>query len=175
VAVAESHVLEGIGRHEEAARVAQAAIAGARDHGIPRATGAILAANIAEPLISLGRWDEATEVLEHALALSPPPQSRGGLQVLASIVPLRRGDLDRAARLAAAARSSLSSDPLISHDRGVMTLQFQLPLAQLETELLLAKGRLADAVAASAAAADRFDLARHPSYSWPLLTTAPRA
>jgi len=175
VAVAESHVLEGIGRHEEAARVAQAAIAGARDHGIPRATGAILAANIAEPLISLGRWDEATEVLEHALALSPPPQSRGGLQVLASIVPLRRGDLDRAARLAAAARSSLSSDPLISHDRGVMTLQFQLPLAQLETELLLAKGRLADAVAASAAAADRFDLARHPRYSWPLLTTAARA
>src|SRR5262249_15303712 len=135
VAVAESHVLEGMGRHEKAAKVAQAAIAGARDHGIPRATGAILAANIAEPLISLGRWDEATEALQHALALSPPPQSRSGLQVLAGIVPLRRGDLDRAARLAAAARSSLSGDPLTSYGGGAITLQFQLPLAQLEIEL----------------------------------------
>ena len=175
VAVTESHVLEGIGRHEEAARVAQAAIAGARDRGTPRATGAVLAANIAEPLISLGRWDEATEVLEHALALSPPPQSRGGLQVLAGIVPLRRGDLDRAARLTAAARSSLNSDPLISHDRSLITLQFQLPLAQLETELRLAEGRPTDAVAVAAAAADRFDLARYPRYSWPLLIAAARA
>jgi len=175
VAVTESHVLEGIGRHEEAARVAQAAIAGARDHGIPRSIGAILAANIAEPLISLGRWDEATEVLEHALALSPPPQSRSGLQVLAGIVPLRRGDLDRAARLAAAARSSLSSDPFLSHDRSLIMLQFQLPLAQLETELRLAESRPADAVALAAAAADRFDLTRYPRYAWPLLTTAARA
>ncbi len=171
VAVAESHVLEGMGRHEDAARAAQAAIAGARDHGLPRATGALLAINVAEPLVSLGRWDEATEVIGHALALSPPPATRGALQLLAGLVALRRGDLPGAAALAVAARASISRERY----GGKMALQFQLPLAQLETELLLAEGRAAGAVAAAEAAADALELASHPRYSWPLLAVAARA
>src|SRR5215831_8644361 len=64
VAVSESHVLEGTGEHERAAQVAQAGIAAARDYGLARSTGTFLAINVAEPLVSLGRWDEAVEVIE---------------------------------------------------------------------------------------------------------------
>jgi DNA-binding CsgD family transcriptional regulator len=171
VAVTESHLLEGMGRHEDAARVAQAAIAGARDQGLPRATGALLAVNVAEPLVSLGRWDEATEVIEHALALSPPSAIRGGLQVLAGLVALRRGNLAAAADLAAAARASVSRE----RHTGRSALQFWLPLAQFETELRLAQGNVTDAVAGAGAAADTFELTSYPRYSWPLLATAARA
>jgi DNA-binding CsgD family transcriptional regulator/tetratricopeptide (TPR) repeat protein len=171
VAVTESHVLEGMGRHEEAARVAQAAIAGARDQGLPRATGALLAVNMAEPLVSLGRWDEATEVIEHALALSPPAATRAGLQVLAGLVALRRGDLAVAADLVAVARASIGRKP----HAGRSALQFWLPLVQFETELRLAEGSINDAVAGARDAADAFELASYPRYSWPVLATAARA
>jgi DNA-binding CsgD family transcriptional regulator/tetratricopeptide (TPR) repeat protein len=171
VAVTESHVLEGMGRHEEAARVAQAAIAGARDQGLPRATGALLAVNVAEPLVSLGRWDEATEVIEHALALSPPAATRAGLQVLAGLVALRRGSVAVAADLAAAARASIDRE----RHTGRSALQFWLPLVQFETELRLAEGNIADAVAGARDATGNFDLASYPRYSWPLLAGAARA
>ena len=72
VAINESHVLEGMGEHGRAAEVARAGIASARDYGLARSTGTFLAINVAEPLVSLGRWDEAIEAIEHALALSPP-------------------------------------------------------------------------------------------------------
>ena len=39
--------------------------------GLARTSGALLAINLAEPLISLGRWDEALEVIEHALRALP--------------------------------------------------------------------------------------------------------
>ena len=171
IAVSESHILEGMGRHEDAARVAQTAIAAARDQGLPRATGALLAVNMAEPLVSLGRWDEATEVIEHALALAPPPATRGGLRVLAGLVSLRRGDLAAAADLAVAARASISRERYT----GRSALQFWLPLAQFETELRLAQGSIPDAVAGARDAADTFRLASYPRYSWPVLATAARA
>jgi DNA-binding CsgD family transcriptional regulator len=171
VAVTESHLLEGMGRHEDAARVAQAAIAGARDQGLPRATGALLAVNMAEPLVSLGRWDEATEVIEHALALAPPAAIRGGLQVLAGLAALRRGNLAVAADLAVAARASVSRE----RHTGRSALQFWLPLVQFETELRLAEGNIADAVAGAEAAADTFEFMSYPRYAWPLLATAARA
>jgi DNA-binding CsgD family transcriptional regulator len=171
VAVSESHILEGMGRHEDAARVAQAGIAGARDQGLPRATGALLAVNMAEPLSSLGRWDEATEVIEHALALAPPPATRGGLRVLAGLITLRRGDFAAAADLAVAARASISRE----RHTGRTALQFWLPLVQFETELRLAQSSIADAVAGAGDAADTFELASYPRYSWPVLVAAARA
>ncbi len=48
----------------------------AREYGHARGTGMVLAINLAESLLSLGRWDEAAEVIEHALELSPPPGRR---------------------------------------------------------------------------------------------------
>src|SRR5262249_48918790 len=171
VAVSESHVLEGLGEHEQAASVARSGIVRARDYGLARSTGTFLAINVAEPLVSLGRWDEAIEVIEHALALSPPRINRLALRLLAGHIAFRRGDLAGARELADATSEGLSR----AGERGCRESQSSLPLAQLEAELFLAEGRPADARDVVTAAADRFDLVHDSRYSWPLLAVGARA
>jgi len=166
----ESHVLEGMGEHEQAANVARAGITSAQDYGLARTFGSFLAVNVAEPLISLGRWDEATEVIEHALALSPPQHNiRAALRQLAGDVALRRGDLTGARESAAAASATLGTASY--QHRG----QYHLPLARLDIELCLAEGNPAAALAAAADAVGRLDLAGDPRYGWPLLAAGARA
>jgi len=159
----ESHLLEGMGEHERAAQVARQGVARALEYGFARSTGAVLATNVAEPLVSLGRWDEAVGVIEHTLELSPPPGTRAALLHLAGEVALARGDLARAAASAAACRDALT--------RFGYRDQNQLPLAQLETKLRLAQGNTADALAIAERALDRADLQQSPRYAWPLLGT----
>jgi len=171
VAINESHVLEGMGEHGRAAEVARAGIASARDYGLARSTGTFLAINVAEPLVSLGRWDEAIDVIEHALALSPPRINRLALRLLAGHIAFRRGDLAGARELADAASAGLSRAGKL----GCREAQYYLPLAQLEAELFLAEGRPADARDVVMAAADRFDLVHDPRYAWPLLAAGARA
>ena len=171
VAINESHVLEGMGEHGRAAEVARAGIASARDYGLARSTGTFLAINVAEPLVSLGRWDEAIEAIEHALALSPPRGNRLALRQLAGDIALRRGDLAGARELAEAASAALNR----TGKQGCREAQCYLPLARLEAELLLAEGRPADARDVVTAAADRFDLVHDPRYAWPLLAVGARA
>src|SRR5215831_16372178 len=171
VAINESHVLEGMGEHGRAAEVARAGIASARDFGLARSTGTFLAINVAEPLVSLGRWDEAIEVIEHALALSPPRLNRLGLRLLAGHIAFRCGDLTGARELADAARAGLSR----AGHQGCREAQYYLPLAQLEAELFLTEGRPGDARDVVTAAADRFDLVHDSRYAWPLLAVGARA
>jgi len=166
----ESHVLEGMGEHERAADLARQGIASAEDYGLARTSGAFLAINVAEPLVSLGRWDEALEVIEYALALAPPYQHyRAALRQLAADVALRRGDLAGAADAVGAARAALGV--ATTHRRKG---QYLIPQARLEIELPLAAGRPGDALAAAADALGRLDLAREPRYEWPLLVAGAR-
>ena len=166
----ESHVLEGMGEHKCAADVARAGIASAEDYGLARSWGTFLAINVAEPLAALGRWDEATEVLEHALALAPTQHTnRAALWQLVGELALQRGDLAAATASETPARASLAK---IGHwHRG----QYAIPLARLDIELRLAEGKPAAALAAAAAAVGRLDLALDPRYTWPLLAAAARA
>ncbi len=170
VHINESHVLEGLAEHERAAQVARAGIASARDYGLARSTGTFLAINVAEPLVSLGRWDEATGVIEHALALSPPQLNRFALRILAGHIALRRGSLADARPLAAAAKTALARTGYRGHREG----QYYLPLAQLEAELHLAEGKLAEARDVVAATVDSHDVLRDSRYAWPLLTVGAR-
>ncbi|MFD0472219.1 helix-turn-helix transcriptional regulator [Nonomuraea thailandensis] len=71
-AISESDALEGCGMHERAAQVAREGVEEARQYGLARTSGTFLSINLAEPLVSLGRWDEALQVVEHALELAPP-------------------------------------------------------------------------------------------------------
>src|SRR5581483_853412 len=166
-AVTESHVLEGMGEHERAAQVARQGVASARAYGLARTTGALLAANLAEPLVSLARWQEAGDVIEHALEMTPPLGIRAGLLVLAGEVALAQGALDRAAESAEAGRDALASS--------VYRDQHHLPLARLEIELCLAQQREGDALAVTEGALGRFDLAYSPRYAWPLIAVGARA
>jgi DNA-binding CsgD family transcriptional regulator len=165
-ALNESHLLEGAGEHERAAQVATQGVASAREYGLARVSGTLLAANEAEPLIALGRWDEAADVIEHALDLRPAPWTRAVLLQLAGEVALARGDLPGAARSAAACRRALAGFGYRD--------QLHLPLARLETELHLAQKRNGDMLAAAGRALDRFDLQRSPRYAWPLLAAGAR-
>jgi DNA-binding CsgD family transcriptional regulator/tetratricopeptide (TPR) repeat protein len=169
VVMYESHVLEGMGEHDKAADVARAGVVSAEDYGLARSSGAFLAIDVAEPLVSLGRWDEATEVIEHALALAPKHGTRGSLRQLTGEIALRRGELTRAGEAAAAARAAL--DLASFKRRG----QHDIPVVSLEVDLCRAEGRPADALAGFAAADGRLDLALDPRYTWPLLAATARA
>ncbi len=160
-------MLEAAGLHEQAAAVAREGLATAREHGLARTYGAVLASNLAEPLVSLGRWDEAEEVIERALQLFPPRVGRTYLWRLAGDIALARGDLAAAAESVASIRAVL--DGTRYHD------QYLLPLARLETELLLARSRPAEALSTVEDALDRFDMLRGPGYAWPLLVAGARA
>jgi DNA-binding CsgD family transcriptional regulator len=160
-AVYESDLLEGAGEHERAARVARQGATAAQEYGLARGTGTLLAANLAEPLISLGRWGEAAEVIEHALDLSPAPAMRAVLLQLAATVALARGDLPGAAEAAAASGGAMT--------RAGFWDQHYLPLARLKAELHLAQGRPGDALAVAGEALDRFAVLDSPRYAWPLL------
>ena len=166
-AIAESKILEGAGLHELAAEVAREGLAAAREHGLARTGGAVLAGGLAEPLVSLGRWDEASEVLEGALRLLAPRLYRTHQWRLAGDIALARGDLVAAAESVASVRSVLD-------DTGYLD-QYHLPMVRLETGLLLAQGRPAEAWSAVQDALDRFDVPRSPRYAWPLLVAAARA
>jgi predicted ATPase/DNA-binding CsgD family transcriptional regulator len=166
-AIIESETLEGAGLHIQAAVVAREGLSAAREHGLSRTYGASLAGNLAEALQSLGRWEEASEIIEGALRLFPPPVNRTYLWRLAGDIALARGDMT------AAAESVASMTPVLAdteyHD------QYHLPLARLETEMLLVQGRPEGALAVVEDALDRFDLRHVPRYAWPLLVAGVRA
>jgi DNA-binding NarL/FixJ family response regulator/tetratricopeptide (TPR) repeat protein len=165
----ESHVLEGAGEHERAADLARRGIASADGYGVARTSGAFLGINLAEPMVSLGHWDEAMEVAEHALALAPPYQHyRAALRQFAGEVALRRGDLAYAADAFTAARAALAAPTYFR--RG----QYLIPQARLEAELRLAEGCPGDALALAADSVGHLDLAREPRYAWALLAVAAR-
>jgi DNA-binding CsgD family transcriptional regulator len=163
-AITESDMLEGAGLHELAATVAREGLATAREHGLARTYGAVLACNVAEPLVSLGRWDEADEIIERALQLFPLRLNRTYLRRLAGDIALARGDLAAAARSVASIRSVL--DDARHHD------QYHLPMIRLEAEVRLAQGAPADALSLAAGALER---PHGPRYAWPLLVAGARA
>ena len=165
-AITESDMLEGMGQHELAAAVAREGIVTAREYGLARTSGVVLAINLAEPLVSLGRWDEAAEVIERALQLSPPRLSRTALWRLSGDVALARGDLTAAAGSADSITAALEGTRYRDEN--------QLPLARLETELRLAQGRPAEALSAAEDALDCFDLRPAPRYAWPTLVAGAR-
>ena len=167
--IIETHLLCGAGEYELAVRAARRGIADAERHGLARTGGAFLAINLAEPLLYLGRWDEAVEVAGRALDLAPPPpRTRVALWVLDGMIALARGDIAAAARRAGASRVVLAA--------GAYDEQYHLPLAELDVAVALAAEGPGAAVTAAAAALGQYDVsAASPRYAWPLLVTAATA
>ncbi|MEV4890794.1 AAA family ATPase [Nonomuraea sp. NPDC055795] len=160
-AISESDRLEGAGWHEEAVKVARRGIADAEEYGLARTSGTFLAINLAEPLVSLGRWDEALEVIEHALDLAPPAPYRASLQGFVGDIALWRGDLDKAEAMFAAQQSVIK--------RSIYRDQHMLPVAAREIDLHTARGRMEEAVEAAMRVLREQDLAASPRYAWPVL------
>ena len=165
-AVDESHALEGMGEHVWAAEVAKAGLAEAATYGMSRTSGAILASNVAEPLIAAGRWDEADEVIASAIAAPSAGPHRHALWRLAGVLALGRGDLDAAESALARATDLLAGSSYWD--------QSHLPQVQLQIELAAAQGELAASLTRARDAMTEYDLQASPRYSWPLLAAAAR-
>jgi DNA-binding CsgD family transcriptional regulator/tetratricopeptide (TPR) repeat protein len=165
-AIYESDLLEGLGEHGQAADVAREGLAAARQYGLARTSGATLAVNLAEPLTSLGRWDEASEVIERVLQLLPPPINRVGLLRLTGDIALARGDAVTAARAVEDVKTALEG--------AAFKDEHHLPLAVLETELRHARAQYDAALSVVSDALDKFDLLPSPRYAWPLLVAGAR-
>ncbi|WP_436756605.1 helix-turn-helix transcriptional regulator [Streptosporangium sp. V21-05] len=164
--ISESDALEGAGWHERAAEVARGGIADAEAYGLARTSGAFLAINLVEPLVSLGRWDEASEVVERGLEVTPPAPYRASLEALAADIALARGELGRADALFRSSRAVFA--------RGTYRDQTILPQLRREIELLVARGRDDEASALVERTLDEQDLEGSPRYVWPLLLTCLR-
>lgn len=151
------------GRHERAAECAAEAAARGLEVGQAGYIGSSIASHRARALRCLGRWDDAVDVLEQALAADPTPFGHALLLLGRSEMALLRGDVDLA-------RRGLSALRLLPQD-----LLARAPsIEQLAIDLLLAEG---EAAAACAAASDAVERCRQatPMEAWPLLAVAMRA
>jgi DNA-binding CsgD family transcriptional regulator len=160
----ESHLLEGAGRHQEAADVARNGLAEAQRYGLSRTSGSVLAVNLAEPLAALGRWTEAAGVLADTFAIRSADPNRAMLWQLGGMVALARGDLAAAAQAAEQTTELLAQVPYRD--------QTHLPMARLQIGSQAAAGQLAAALAAARTALDAHDLQASPRYAWPVLVAA---
>ncbi|MET7330768.1 AAA family ATPase [Nonomuraea sp. NPDC005650] len=162
----QADVLEAAGEHARAESVAREGVARARRLGLTRSRGAHLAANLAEPLASLGRWEEAREVVRSALALDPPPIHRAWVLMVLGTVAVWEGSFEEADDVVRLAR------PLMrGRSRGYDSC---LEPDLLECRLAVAgedpgrAGRVVDHVL------NEHDLTLSRRYAWPLLALAAR-
>ncbi|WP_217141808.1 LuxR family transcriptional regulator [Streptomyces sp. AC627_RSS907] len=166
--VARSHVdlpsvLEGVGRSEEALGVLREGVDLTRRMGLLESEAWVWG-NLAESLISLGRWDEAVEAAAVAGAPGRGAAPRGGAALERAAVALARGERAEAGRLLADARAAFGTHDLVP--------QHRLPLAALTIAFAAAEGRVLDARAELLRVLDAGFPPGTQRFGWPLLVSA---
>ncbi|MDX6256781.1 MAG: hypothetical protein QOJ11_3115 [Frankiales bacterium] len=127
-----SDLLELAGDHEEAVAVAAKGAAIAAEAGFARNFGVFLLANQMEPLVRLGRWDEAQLVAAEAMRSDPSGVFRMSvLEVLAQLAAYQ-GEYETAERHLKAAHA-------LAGDSG---WQYVLPFATTTADVQRARGEL---------------------------------
>ncbi|MFE2872694.1 ATP-binding protein [Embleya sp. NPDC059259] len=159
----QADALQAAGEHRAAAEVARRGMATARTLGLARSRGTLLAANLAEPLVALGHWSEAVEILTDAIALDPPPVYRAWLCVVRAEPAAAGGAHDVAADALREARDALGSPH---------TQETCLEPDVLACRLGYARGDLAEAHRVLDHVLTEHDLTRSRRYGWPLLVVA---
>jgi DNA-binding NarL/FixJ family response regulator len=128
-----SDVMHLIGRYADAVQIGNAGVERARQLGVQRTGGVMLASNTVEPLAALGRWDDAFALLEPALALNPPPGFRVHLQRIKLWLLTWKGELVAADELWHLWAPTMKVQAEIE-------VQSRLGVARVEAELALALG-----------------------------------
>jgi DNA-binding CsgD family transcriptional regulator/tetratricopeptide (TPR) repeat protein len=159
-----SDSLNLLGRYADAARVARNGIERATDLGLARSLGAMLAGNTAEPLLALGQWDEAEQLITRTLELDPPDIHTFHLMRLQAWLLLWRGDI-------AGAVTVLDELSVLQTGR-VSNSQYTMPITQTAAEVALAQG---DPAAAWQHVSGALDLPASPGYRLPLLAAGAAA
>jgi ATP/maltotriose-dependent transcriptional regulator MalT len=163
---AQAMVLTAFGEYERAAERARHSIAVAESIGLARTYGAIGGSHLAGALIEGGRWDEAADAVEHALDHTPAPVLQIPLVCLRATIALARGDTVPAEKALAFTHEVVAP--------GVAPPVDPWLLLQLEAELRLAQGRVADAAAVIERGLTDADLHRSERFTWPLLAVGAR-
>jgi DNA-binding CsgD family transcriptional regulator len=166
-AINESHLLEGAGDHELAAAAARRGLGGDDGEYVARASRSLLTINQVEPMLALGRWDEAIGLAERAreFQLASLPLHRAILEVVRGRIALARGDAGAAAEAMSAAANLLRGSE--SED------QYYLPFNTLEILLRLAVSGPTAGIETAARAFDGYELyGGSPRYAWPLVVAA---
>jgi ATP/maltotriose-dependent transcriptional regulator MalT len=158
--------LEARGNHQRAIGAGREGLTRARQLGLGRWMAAPIAGNLAQSLISAGRWDEAQEILQEILSLDLAPWVRAQPLLFRAHIALARGEQDTATRVLQELRAHAAGAPPEPVRK--------LPLVQLEIECRLAGGDVAGALAL-AGSVPVYGAGAYPRYLWPLLATAMRA
>ncbi|MFC4948743.1 helix-turn-helix transcriptional regulator [Pseudonocardia sp. GCM10023141] len=125
----EATALTPAGQYAAAAELARSGLESARRHGHLRSRGSMLAETLAGALVALGRWDEALEVVDDALAEDPPAYFVRLLDVWRANVALHRGETERADRLIDALAADLPPET-----------QGHIPIVDLQIRRALQRG-----------------------------------
>jgi DNA-binding CsgD family transcriptional regulator/tetratricopeptide (TPR) repeat protein len=155
--------LEAVGRSREAVAIMAEGLRYARRQGLPD-TEAWIHGNLAESLLSLGRWDEADRASAEAGRIARGVAVKGVHATLRAELALARGDLAEAGRRLEAAHGYIGSREHVPQDH--------LPLARLAIALAVAENRPADALSHLEHALDVGFPPGTQRYAWPLLLTA---
>jgi DNA-binding CsgD family transcriptional regulator/tetratricopeptide (TPR) repeat protein/nucleoside-triphosphatase THEP1 len=159
-------VLEGVGRSEEAVGILREGLRLTGTMGL-RDAEAWIWSNLAESLVSLGRWDEAAEAAGNAQRRGQTAGPHGSGANCLAFLALARGQVPEAARHLAQGRAAYGPhDPMPQHD---------LPISWLTIALAAAEGRLADARAELGRALEAGFPLGTQRYAWPLLLEAATA
>lgn len=86
------HHLNYLGQYRRSAQLSAQGVEAARDLGLERWIGTMLAGNTAEALIALGDWQEASRLMERSLAINPPHIHYLQLRMLTGWLAWLRGD-----------------------------------------------------------------------------------
>jgi DNA-binding CsgD family transcriptional regulator len=166
-AINESHLLEGAGEHELAAEAARRGLSGSDGEYVARAARSVLTINQVEPLLALGRWDEAAGLVDEArdFQLASLPLHWAELQVLRGRIVLARGDTRAATEAMSEAAELLRA---AEYDD-----QYQFPFGTVEIMLRLAVAGPAAGIETAAKVIDGYELSGgSPRYAWPLVAAA---
>lgn len=158
-----SDSLNLLGRYADAVRVAREGIDRAREIGLARSLGAMLAGNAAEPLAALGEWAQADRLVTRALELDPPVRHVWHLLRLQAWLQLWRGDVDSATLSLEYLRARMA--------RRAPGPQYTIPTAAAAAELALTRD---DPDAAWTEIESGVAEARFTGYDLPLLAVAAR-
>ncbi|MGI8330204.1 helix-turn-helix transcriptional regulator [Actinomadura scrupuli] len=164
VSISDMH--EGAGRHGPAIEAAQEGFAIAQRIGLVRSQGPILAANLAESLISVGRWDEALAAIDRALEFNPVPGMRAMLLLVRCTLELARGE------------NAIAQTAIEGHHRTVWdvgTPQRTLPVARLLIDWRLAQEDHNGALDVLDEVMTGPLMSLKPRYTWPVLVAGAQA
>jgi DNA-binding CsgD family transcriptional regulator len=128
--VAILEALDHCGEHETAMTIGHEAWGRVRQLGQARYLGATIAQFLTRALTAMGRWDEASALVDQALALDPGPYGRTQLLPSSAEIAIARGDLPAARRVIEELRS-LAHGPQAARAR-------KLRLASLENDYAFA-------------------------------------